>query len=125
MKRPIQQQQEHDLLVQSLVRKLISNYHGNVKADIEQREKPKVICRDDVELTPDVTATIQGGDFIFEVETADSISDEHTALEWKAFNDYCKEGNRTFVVAVPEGDSITMAQSRLNELGVEAEIVGL
>lgn len=55
---------------------------------------------------------------LFEVETCDSIFDDHTAEQWQDFYSAAQESTVFFTVVVPsecEGD----AQNRLTELNME------
>lgn len=69
---------------------------------------------------PDVTAQ-SGNLFIFEVEPADSISNTHTADQWKLFAEYANQHGAEFWVLLPNGSN-SDARSRLNQLGIQAKI---
>ena len=50
---------------------------------------------------PDVTGYHEGRQHIFEVETPDSIRDEHTSHQWRLFAKYADENNATFLWLCP------------------------
>lgn len=70
---------------------------------------------------PDVTASWNGTSAIFEVETGDSVFDQHTEDQWRLFAAFVARYGKTFVVVVPKG-SEPSAKLRLGQLGIQAEI---
>ncbi len=62
---------------------------------------------------------MSGGEFrIFEIVTADSIDDEHTAEEWKLFSSYAEVNDAMFYVVFPKG-SVDKVKKRVKELDVD------
>ena len=58
---------------------------------------------------------------VIEVETDDSIYDQHTEDQWRLFAAHAKNIGGAFVVVVPRG-CVRIAKARLNQLNLEAEI---
>jgi len=116
-------QQEHDLIVQSFADALVEKGFPDVRADVPQYQRPAEIesKRPFKGRIPDITT---GGDspLIIEVETADSVRDEHTKLQWTLFAEHAKATGATFCVAVPR-NAVGPTRQRLRELGIEAEIL--
>ena len=69
----------------------------------------------------DLTASSNGALHIFEIETSDSIFDQHTADQWRLFAANAKHHGKTFIVVVPKG-SEESAQSRITQIGIQAEV---
>ncbi|MBC8458922.1 MAG: hypothetical protein H8D67_13085 [Deltaproteobacteria bacterium] len=117
-------QSQHDQIVRYAVNYLMNNGFSDIRADLQGQVKPTKITW---KLTghghiPDVTA--QNGQFyLFEVETDDSIFNDHTENQWKLFATYAREHNAKFWVVVPAGSEASV-QLRLNELGIQAEVWG-
>ena len=113
-------QVEHDRLVKKVVDLLGDKGYENIKADLSDFEKPKKIVWQSTGegRIPDVT--VFKDDFrIFEVETADSVEDEHTAEKWKLFSSYAEVNDAMFYVVFPKG-AVEMVKKRIKELGVDA-----
>lgn len=111
-------QSDHDDMVRTLASHLKQNQHTDVKADIEGYTQPALLHWETTQQghIPDVTST-RGHDFLFEVETADSINDTHTQDQWKLFSANAKQHSKSFVVVVPKG-SEAEARQRAQLLGV-------
>jgi hypothetical protein len=94
----------------------------DIRADLPNLPKPEnTICVNSrEEELPDVTG-IMGGLNIIEVETEDSIFNEHTKRQWRLFASYAKANNALFSVVVPAG-SRESALKRTKELGIVANI---
>ena len=61
---------------------------------------------------------------LFEVETEDTIHDEHTEQQWEAFSAYADSHMADFWVVVPKakkGD----ARERVYALGLKAKVMGI
>jgi hypothetical protein len=114
----------HDRMVDSLANLLKMRFE-DIKANVPGFERPeKIIWKDsDKGHFPDITAH-RFKNYIFEVETSDSIYDRHTADEWRLFASYAKEHNVTFCIVVPHGCS-AVASRRLDELDIDAELFEL
>ena len=119
-------QSDHDKMVKSVADYFIKEKYPNVKADIPGYTRPDIL-RWKGETSghiPDVTSE-DGGKFkvIVEVETDDSINDQHTEDQWKLFSAYAKRDGAKFLIVVPKG-SEAKAEKRKKELGVEGEVMG-
>lgn len=117
-------QSDHDGLVQNLVSHLTANGYSDIKADLTGHTQPATIHWTGKEQSghiPDATATKDGTPYLFEVETDDSITDDHTEDQWKLFAANAKQHNKTFVVLVPT-DAKQAALDRVSELGITADV---
>src|SRR5690349_21011789 len=93
----------HMLMVRSLVLDLQKKGFRNIHADLNGLAKPSRVdgAPEDEMYVPDVIG--DGRELnVFEVETADTIYDDHTADQWKSFSDFAKERNGKFWVVVPK-----------------------
>lgn len=115
-------QMQHDRIVEKVYHFLLDNRFYEVRADMSGVERPRPVeGNGNGEFVPDVTA--QGEKFVlFEVETADSVQDEHTSAEWKCFSEFARQHHAEFYLIVPEGAE-QGARRRAEELGVEANIL--
>lgn len=113
----------HDSMVKSIVNHIKGQGHSNIKADLEGYEQPELIIWSSTKKghVPDVTST-KNQEYIFEVETDDSIDDSHTEDQWRLFSANAKEHSKTFIVVVPKG-SETQAWQRVKELGINVDDV--
>lgn len=111
-------QTKHDQLVEYAINFLIGEGFSNVKADLRGCTLPNKITwtSNGKGHIPDVTAK-NGQLFVFEVETADSINDLHTADQWELFSKYVSQHGGEFWVLVPAG-SESDAQNRFNQLRI-------
>jgi len=116
-------QTEHDGMVKSVVNFVKAEGHSNIKADLEGYDKPELIYWKSTGKGhyPDVTST-KSENYIFEVETDDSINDSHTEDQWKLFSANVKAHSRKFIVVVPKG-SEQQAWQRVRELGISVDDV--
>lgn len=105
-------------MIIALTSHLRHNGHKNVKADIEGYMKPEMIVAGMAGggFTPDVTST-NGKEFIFEVETSDSIDEPHTEAQWRSFSANSAEYKKNFVIVVPKGAD-KKARLRADALGI-------
>ncbi len=112
----------HDTMVKDAVNYLRSEGFTDIKADLGSYPQPtKIIWKATGQgHIPDVETT-NGKHCILEVETCDSISDSHTADQWKLFSRFANEHEAEFWVVVPMGYKYN-ASSRLTELGIQAKI---
>lgn len=119
-------QTAHDRLVQQLADLLVEKHFREVRADIAGfDEKPPRIFRDLAcqGAAPDVTAVgIQN--LLFEVETSDSLHDDHVEDEWRLFASYARHRSAEFWVVVPK-DSKQAALSRMTQMGLEPRVMGI
>jgi len=113
----------HDQMVRDVYNDLISNGFRNVKADLKGLAQPELIYWTSTENghIPDLTASRNGTRHIFEIETSDSIFDQHTEDQWKLFAANAQQDGKTFFFVVPKG-SENLAKSRLAQLDIQAEV---
>ena len=116
-------QSDHDKIVAIIADDLTFQHYSYIKADILGYEKPTKITWEYSEMGhyPDVEG-VKEGKVIIEVETDDSIEDEHTQDKWILFNRYASQHGATFSVAVPDGYG-NKADIKLRELGIIASII--
>lgn len=116
-------QSQHDQIVQDVYNHLISEGYKNVKADLKGLPQPNLVYWGSTGKghIPDVTASWNGTSAIFEVETGDSVFDQHTEDQWRLFAANAAQYGKTFMVVVPKGSEAS-AKSRLAQLGIQAEI---
>ena len=119
-------QGEHDSMIEFLADALYARNLTDVRADIPGYKKPSLITRPGSETgsIPDATAYEGAQLLIYEVETADSISDPHTEDQWKLFAEYAASNNAIFYVAVPPMDT-GAARKRLQELSLNVKVVSI
>jgi len=100
---------EHDRLVQKLRNRLVANLYSDIKVDLPGYEKPTRIIWTATQRghDPDASAYYGLKQHIFEVETADSIGDDHTYEQCKLFAAYAQQHFAEFVLVVPAGSSVT------------------
>lgn len=93
---------EHRKLLASLAVYLESNNFENIKVDgFDAYEQPDEVRGSHI---PDATAEKSGTEYIYEVETKDSINDTHTRDQWGAFaGEAANYGWKRFIVVVPKG----------------------
>jgi len=117
-------QSEHDSMVESVANYLVSQNYRNVKADLKGWDEPKEIKWKGSENghIPDVTGEKENDhNILVEVETADSIFDQHTEDQWKLFSAFAGLKSYEFWVIVPE-ESVDNAEKRADNLDVEATV---
>ena len=115
-----QSQANHDRMIGQVAKLLTGKNYKDVKADLEGYTAPRKIVWESTGEghIPDITA-YSSQLKIFEVETMDSIRDEHTENQWKLFASYAKTNNALFYIVFPKG-AADQVQSRLKELNIEA-----
>ena len=118
-------EEDHERMVGIVAASLEGEGYTDVRADHPSYHTPEQITRTGTGegSSPDVTAEKEFTS-IFEVETEDSITDEHTKEQWKLFAEFAQQTSSAFCVVVPEG-SKDAAQTRLNELGIKANVWGI
>lgn len=107
-------------MVSNCAKWLNENGHFDVRADlVEYASIPGEInwTGNSEGHIPDITTNSK----IFEIETADSISDDHTADQWALFAAYAEQTKKEFWVVVPMGN-LTKAEERLKGLRISAKI---
>ncbi len=118
-RRTSQSQTYHDQLVKAAADFLVKKAHRGVKADAAGYERPGEIVWDG-EVRGQVP-DIRSARVIVEVETDETISDSHSAEQWKLFSTYATGESLAFWVGVPSG-SVSKAEERLKELGIVARV---
>ena len=83
-------QTKHDYIIKSFTEVLKSDQYKDTKADIDGYERPNKLYWKNGH-RPDITAIYDKiyhspKRFIFEVETKDSINDEHIVDQWQLFS---------------------------------------
>jgi hypothetical protein len=113
----------HEALVQWLVTQLHAKGYSNIKADLPGwAQPPKITWTSTGEgHIPDASAHAGGRECIFEVETEDTISIEHTKSQLTLFDAYAKQHSAALVVVVPNG-SEGDAQRQLATWGLNATV---
>jgi hypothetical protein len=98
-------QSAHDKLVKAVVDSLSPELYADVKGNIFGYTIPsKIILTNSEEVyIPDVTGKVEDFQYIYEVETEETISNEHTKNKWELVSDYAAKHNAIFVIVVPKG----------------------
>lgn len=117
---------EHDRLVGRLHSRLVANLYSGIKVDLPGYEKPTRIVWTATQRghEPDASGYYGFKEHIFEVETADSIGDEHTYEQCKLFSAYAQQHSAEFVLVVPASSSIT-ASFQLSYWQLHATVLAL
>lgn len=112
---------EHDQLVEKLRARLVSNLFSDIKVDLPGHVKPERIVWTATKRghEPDATAYYLTKQHVYEVETADSIGDEHTHEQCELFAAYVRDRFAEFTVVVPNGCGFA-ARSQLLRWGLSA-----
>jgi len=118
-------QDDHDNMIKLTISHFKSMGYRNIKAHIPGWDTPMKLTWEETGQShiPDVTGD-GSPNVIIEVETVDTIDDEHTKDQWTSFAAYAKQQGEEFWVAVPEG-SEQAAERRLGELGIVGNILAL
>ena len=113
----------HDSMLSTLIKHIVNNGFTSIKADAPKFESPaKISWKTSGEsFIPDVTALLNQQGYIFEVETSESLSLQHTASQWRLFSTFSQEHGYTFVVVVPKS-SEAVANALLKSIGAIAEV---
>lgn len=117
-----QNQSNHDSMVRHVASFLVEYNYFDVKAHISGFDMPELITWSNTGKghRPDVTAKGETLN-LFEVETADSIHDQHTEDQWTLFSTFAREQKATFWVVVPKGTALKVDR-RLKELNIQAKV---
>lgn len=116
---------QHEYLVRNMAELLFAGPYRDVRVDLPGYDMPDKVFREGaaVYMLPDLTA--RGTKFfVFEVETADSIDDEHTLEQWPMFAAHAQRMKGEFWVVVPRRCG-GIAMGRLKELGLKGQVVEL
>lgn len=95
----------HDFLMSKLIEQIIYDGGTAIRAyDFGDFECPKkiVLPTSQVAHVPDVTAIISGKEFIYEVETAESLFSDHTRSQLELFGAYARQANAVCCLVVPK-----------------------
>lgn len=116
-------QSEHDSMVANVAAQLRQIGRTNIRADLSGFPQPEKIIWSSTGSghIPDVTSW-SGQLEIFEIETADSISDSHTQDQWRLFDAYAKQHGARFTVVIPKGNGYK-ARQQAAVIGVAPQIV--
>lgn len=120
MYRTAKAQTQHDQIVQVVVNHLAQKGYRNIRADLPGHAQPALVQGTKQDHVPDVTAD----GVIVEVETADTIENDHTTSQWSLFSDHAAKSGKAFWVVVPNG-SVAAAQTHLNALGLTGVVYGV
>ena len=114
---------EHDLLVERLHARLVTNLFSDIKVDLPGYVKPERIVWSDTQRghEPDATAYFLAKQYVFEVETADSLGDDHTYEQSRLFAAYVRDRFAEFALVVPIGSALD-ARSQLSRWGLIATV---
>jgi len=114
---------EHDRLVEKLRARLVSSLFSDIKVDLPGHVKPDRIVWTDTQRghEPDASAYYALKQHIFEVETADSIGDDHTYEQCRLFAAYIRDRFAEFALVVPIGSALD-ARSQLSRWGLTATV---
>ena len=96
---------EHDRLVERLRVWLVSNFYSDIRVDLPGQPKPTKIVWTATQRghEPDASAYYLLKQRIFEVETADTIGDEHTHEQCELCGAYAQKNSAEFTMVVPTG----------------------
>lgn len=120
MYRNAKAQSEHDQMVRAVVNHLVEKGYRNIRADLPGHSCPELVKGTKQDHIPDVTAD----GVIVEVETSDTIKDDHTTSQWSLFSDHATKSRQIFWVVVPN-HSVAAAQNQLNALGLSGVVYGV
>lgn len=115
---------EHDRLVERLRSWLVSTLFSDIKVDLLGHAKPDRIVWTNTQRghEPDATAYYLRKQYVFEVESADSLGDEHTHEQCRLFAAYVRDKFAEFTLVVPIGCSFA-ARSQLLRWGLNAAVL--
>ena len=115
-------QSHHDQMVAAVAQHLVAKGFRDVRADIPGFPQPEKIVWTGTNRGHIPDASGHGDAYcLFEVETADSINDQHTADQWTLFATYAAQHGAEFWVVVPVGYR-GAADQRLKDLGLTAKV---
>ncbi|GAF98431.1 unnamed protein product, partial [marine sediment metagenome] len=115
-------QADHDRMVRLVANSLMDKGYYDIRAVVPGFENPnrRTWPGTNKGHVPDVTA--HGMQFnILEVETEDSIRDEHTEDQWALFANFARTRYSVFWLVVPAGCK-EQAEQRLTSIGIEAKV---
>lgn len=103
-KRTAESQSKHDYMITSLVRYLIEQGYTDIKCShLGHFDDPEeMVGRNGTRYSSDVIAWKDGKQYVFEVETNETIDLDYTKEQFEAFYDYAKGHEAEFSVLVPK-----------------------
>lgn len=103
-RRTAESQSKHDYMITSLVRYLIEQGYTDIKSShLGHFQNPdEMPGRNGSKYTSDVIAWKDGKQFVFEVETTETIDLDYTREQFEAFYDYARGNQAEFSVLVPK-----------------------
>lgn len=118
-KRTSESQSKHDYMITSLVRYLIEQGYTDIKSShLGHFENPtEMVGRNGGTYISDVIARKEGKEYIFEVETSETLDLDYTRQQFEAFYDYAVGHEAEFNVLVPKKSESTV-KHLLNDLNM-------
>jgi len=113
----------HDDMIRQLISHLSYNDFTEIRADVDDMVRPERLWwpgKRVGEHVPDAVASKDGRTYIFEVETADTLTLDHAMDQWCLFADHARRENAVFIPVIPTGQ-IPQVQKLLKELELEVE----
>jgi hypothetical protein len=114
---------EHDRLLEKLRARLVANLFSDIKVDLPGYVKPDRIVWIDTQRghEPDATTYYLAKQYVFEVETAASLGDDHTYEQCRLFAAYVRDRLAEFILVVPIGSALD-ARSQLSRWSLTATV---
>jgi hypothetical protein len=114
---------EHDTMVSTVISYLFNNGFQNIKADLPGKIQPdKIIWMKTNEgHIPDATATINNTSYLFEIETEETLTTQHTIDQFVLFSAFAQQYNGQFCIIVPVSNK-SKAEGLVNNLGIQAQV---
>lgn len=119
----ISRQTVHDTLISKALNFLLANKYTNIRADLSGWAKPETISWSNGAGShiPDLTAENASIGLVFEMETQETIFDDHTASQWALFSAFALQHGKEFWVVVPKGCRKN-AEYQISNLKVTAKV---
>ncbi|MFC1476337.1 hypothetical protein ACFL5S_00065 [Fibrobacterota bacterium] len=112
-------QKKHDAMINYIATVLKRAGYIDIKADLPKYKKPDKILWRNTERGdyPDITGFKNGVRNIIEIETEDTLTEEHIREQWILFSRFAAKTNALFYVFVPAGCK-RKATQRIMALGI-------
>lgn len=119
----INEELEHDSLIQIILDHLVLNNFKSIKANIYGYNLPGKISWNDSEKSyiPDICCIHEGKKHIFRIETEQSITEEENAKIWSLFAEHANEYDKEFHLIVPNSLQ-KYVRELLVDLGIKAKV---
>lgn len=104
-------------MIKHMISKLLHAGYGNIRADLPGYRAPSLIPFQAESHKPDLTAEKNSEKILVEVETDDSIYEDHTISEWMALYEYIKSNEAKLMFVAP-GISRNKLNLRASQLGI-------